>query len=444
MFKPTLIALAFGSMLVIASQPSANAMVFGSADAGNNTLIITMQGKIEPGDTVKLNQFLKTIPATAHIGAWAMNSQGGLVNEAVQLGEIILKNGAMTVLPDNVTCASACFWLFAAGQSRMMVSTAQLGVHGTKDERGREAPESTVDSARFAKQIGIPDSVIVAMVTTPPNEITWLSPRQLTEMGVKIVPPSEQTAMASPSSPTYTPPRAAPPTYAPAPVSPPTPAPVDPTQAFDEGQTERRAYEDWMASLPEGSQFKDGALYWASVRSTKKAAIGCVGPGYTGKPEEKEWAAGCLNAKAKLDPTDYRRLTNASYRDGWNSVPETTNDDVPPKTSPMVASNAPATAFMNGYADRRAYEAWVEALPEGQYKEGAYYWASVRSTPKASMGCYGPGDAGAPDQQDWASGCLAAKSRLDPTDRRRNSEPDYKAGWNSASREIEGPKPWNK
>ena len=72
---------------------------------------------------------------------------------------------------------------------------------------------------------------------------------------------------------------------------------------------------------------------------------------------------------------------------------------------------------MNGYADRRAYEAWVEALPEGQYKEGAYY---------------------------WASGCLAAKSRLDPTDRRRSSEPDYKAGWNSASREIERPKPWNR
>jgi hypothetical protein len=280
-----------------------------------------MRGEIVRGDTAKLLQFLQTLPATAGIDAWAMNSQGGVVNEAVQMAKVILKTDAMTLLPDDATCASACFWLFAAGKSRMMVSTAQLGVHGTTDGQGREAPEGTVDSARFAKQIGIPPSVIVAMVTTPPDDITWLSPRQLTEMRVKIVPPSQETVLAAPPPPTYTPATATPPTYAPAPTRP-TPAAVDPTQAFEQGQTERRAYEGWIASLPEGSQIKDGALYWASVRSTKKAAIGCVGPGYTGKPEEKEWAAGCLNAKAKLDPTDYRRLTNAHYRDGWNSVPD--------------------------------------------------------------------------------------------------------------------------
>jgi len=261
MLKPTLIALSFGSMVAIASQPLANAMGFDSADAGNNTLIITMQGKIEPGDTLKLYQFLKTLPTPARIGAWAMNSPGGAVNEAVQMGEIILKTGAMTLLPDNVTCASACFWLFAAGQSRMMVSTAQLGVHGTKDVQGKEAPEGTVDSARFAKQIGIPDSVIVAMVTTPPDQITWLSPRQLTEMEVKIVPPTQQMALTSPPAPTHTPAPTTPPVYAPAPapVNPPAAAATDPTQAFEQGQSERRAFEAWIAAIPVGSQFKEGA-----------------------------------------------------------------------------------------------------------------------------------------------------------------------------------------
>jgi len=65
------------------------------------------------------------------------------------------------------------------------------------------------------------------------------------------------------------------------------------------------------------------------VRSTKTAVIGCVGPGYTDTAEQREWAAGCLNAKAKRDPIDYRRLTNDYYRDVWNSVPDTEND-VPP------------------------------------------------------------------------------------------------------------------
>jgi hypothetical protein len=105
MLKSALIALAFGSTLAIASQPSGYAMEFGSADAGNNTLIITMRGEIVRGDTVKLHQFLQTLPVTAGIGAWAMNSPGGAVNEAVQMSEVILKTGAMTLLPDDATCA---------------------------------------------------------------------------------------------------------------------------------------------------------------------------------------------------------------------------------------------------------------------------------------------------------------------------------------------------
>jgi len=50
MFKTTFNVLAFGSTLAIASLPAANAMEFGSADAGNNNVFVTMQGKIVPGD----------------------------------------------------------------------------------------------------------------------------------------------------------------------------------------------------------------------------------------------------------------------------------------------------------------------------------------------------------------------------------------------------------
>jgi hypothetical protein len=419
MLKSTLVALAFGTTLAIASQPSANAMEFGSADAGKNTLIITMQGKIEPGDTVKLNQFLKTMPATAHIGAWAMSSQGGVVNEAVQMGEVILKTGAMTLLPDNVTCASACFWLFAAGQSRMMVSTAQLGVHGTKDEQGKEAPEGTVDSARFAKQIGIPDSVIVAMVTTPPDQITWLSPRQLTEMEVKIVPPSQQTASTSPPPPIYTP----------APAAPPTPAPA-PATAFMNGYADRRAYEAWVEALPEG-QYKEGAYYWASVRSTPKASMGCYGSGYTGAPDQQDWASGCLAAKARLDPTDRRRNSESDYKAGWNSASREIAGPKPWNRDPGPTGETEAsTAYQTGLTERTQLETWLRSIGDGPYHSGAAYWLGVRSTPQKVDACY-PGGVASTD--GYTEGCVAAKKMTDPMDYRRTHEPDYKAGWNNYS-----------
>jgi hypothetical protein len=333
MFKTTVSALALLTAMV-AANPS-NAMQFTRVASGNN-VTIHMSGEIDPGDADRFATFMQTLPATDHVVAFTLDSPGGVVGEAMKMGMTIVTNGAATVLPANVTCSSACFWLFAAGQHREMVASAQLGVHGARNSNGTEATDGTVEMARFGHEIGIPDSIIVRLVTTPPNKMAWLTPRELTEMGVEIVSP-KSTAWAVPA-PALPPVASAslPPTSAPAPTTHmPVPASTDPTQAFAQGRADRQAYEAWFVTLPESSQTKEGALYWASVRSTPKAAIGCYGPGYTGTPEQKEWGNGCMMTKNILDPTDYKRLTNPSYRAGWNSVPDTGND-VPPNVSPGV------------------------------------------------------------------------------------------------------------
>src|SRR5262249_15790577 len=62
------------------------------------------------------------------------------------------------------------------------------------------------------------------------------------------------------------------------------------------------------------------ALYWASVRSTKEAAKACFGPGYTGLPDQRDWANGCTTAKNILDATDYCRTHEPDYKDGWKAI----------------------------------------------------------------------------------------------------------------------------
>jgi hypothetical protein len=325
MFK-TRLKSTVAAIALLASLGSANAMTFSQQPVASPDLDVFAQGEIVDGDAARLATFLRTLPATGGTTYLDLNSPGGDVGEAFEMAKVIANSRASTVIHSGGSCASACFWMFAAGQRLWMSNNARLGVHSPSDARtGTETSEGTVDLARLSHKLGIPDSIVVAMINTPPDDMTWLTPNQLAEMGVTVIP-DRVTAMASPPAPSYTPaPASLPapaPAYAPAPAVPHA-ASADPTQAFMEGANERRAYEAWFASLAEGSQFKQGALYWASMRSTKNAAVGCVGPGYTGTADQQQWVAGCQNAKAILAPSDYRRLTNPAYRAGWNSIPDT-------------------------------------------------------------------------------------------------------------------------
>jgi hypothetical protein len=84
------------------------------------------------------------------------------------------------------------------------------------------------------------------------------------------------------------------------------------------------------------------------------------------------------------------------------------------------------TAFAAGAADRTTWEKWFSGL-SGEFRNGAEYWAGVRSRPlpngcEAMLGRQSP---------DFVEGCRVAKTYLDQTDRRLYSEDEYKKGWNS-------------
>jgi hypothetical protein len=119
---------------------------------------------------------------------------------------------------------------------------------------------------------------------------------------------------------------------------------------------------------------------------------------------------------ADLASMDVRVLDPANSKPPAQSAP-------PPATPPSLSKS-----YDEGAADRRAWEAWFDGLTDA-YRDGAEFWAEQRSTPRPGS-CYGPAGR---NLGDWTAGCLAAKRFLDPTDIRRRSEPEYRAGWNSYS-----------
>lgn len=92
---------------------------------------------------------------------------------------------------------------------------------------------------------------------------------------------------------------------------------------------------------------------------------------------------------------------------------------VAPGPMPTPANDA---VFRNGLAARGAWEQWFNSL-DGDYKIGAFYWAGQRSLPH-------PGSCEQMDA-DFLNGCTAAKERLAIPDAMRQTEPEYKLGWNA-------------
>ena len=77
---------------------------------------------------------------------------------------------------------SACILLFAAGSRKIASTGAFIGVHGAADSQGSQTAIALAATTLLAKDLaayGVPASVIGRMVTTPPEQLSRLSPQEI-------------------------------------------------------------------------------------------------------------------------------------------------------------------------------------------------------------------------------------------------------------------------
>lgn len=100
------------------------------------------------------------------------------------------------------------------------------------------------------------------------------------------------------------------------------------------------------------------------------------------------------------------------------------NKNNPDNTKKEIQKNNDKTlssSFSEGKTARESWEDWVNSL-SGDAKKGALFWAQVRSQ-KPLPSCDG--------SIDFAKACFEAQKRLSSFDTRRNSDPEFRSGWNS-------------
>lgn len=194
-------AAALGLLL---SLSAAQAMEFGvrsvhETDGGLET-VLSATGPIEAGDDAKLHRVVAGLPARTVLRGIVLNSPGGLVDEGLALAATIYASH-LDVGVEHA-CASACFFMFAAGHDRFVYATSGVGVHsassGGHDTDG--AKLTTLKMARAMGQYGISASVIGLMVLTLPDKMAWLSDDELRAMGVHILADPHDTILYVPGS----------------------------------------------------------------------------------------------------------------------------------------------------------------------------------------------------------------------------------------------------
>jgi hypothetical protein len=156
---------------------------------------LALTGAIDPGAA---QRFADEVAARGeYVKVVSFNSPGGSVNDAIEIGRLIHDKGFATEVGAGALCASSCPLAFAGGVQRRATSQSAIGVHqvyatqpaGTvlptamraAGNAMSDAQRTTANVTRHLVAMGIDAALWIHALETPPEQLYYLSPRELTD-----------------------------------------------------------------------------------------------------------------------------------------------------------------------------------------------------------------------------------------------------------------------
>jgi len=153
----------------------------------NGVAVLRATGAIAPGDGARFAKWLDE--AGTQPGLVLLNSPGGSVGDALEIGRTLRAAGIDTGLTAGDICLSACPYVLAGGVNRTVDAEAYVGVHQHYFDENMVQPAfmAVEDIQRgqgrvmaFLAEMGIDPLVMQHALVTPPDEIYILLPEELT------------------------------------------------------------------------------------------------------------------------------------------------------------------------------------------------------------------------------------------------------------------------
>lgn len=113
-----------------------------------------------------------------------LDGPGGVLGEALLIGEEVRRRNLSTLVASNHRCASACAVVFLSGRSKYLGAGAAVGLHSASFADGRADPEATELMADYLRKLGVPGNTLRNMARTAPNQIRWLTRDEQRAIGI--------------------------------------------------------------------------------------------------------------------------------------------------------------------------------------------------------------------------------------------------------------------
>lgn len=169
--------------------------VYVARDGGTTSIVIF--GRISPE-----TEGAFASAAAANRGARVvLNSGGGSLTPALNIGRLIRENRMQTYVPDSSGCFSACSLIWLAGTERHIGIGARIGFHAAyvaqQGGPGQVSSSGNAVIGAYLSRLGYNDSAIRLFTAAPPNQIVVVKPAQFAQNGVTV----RQTAARLPPPP---------------------------------------------------------------------------------------------------------------------------------------------------------------------------------------------------------------------------------------------------
>lgn len=158
--------------LFVASSSSAAEITVTKLD-GDKTVFIELTGDIQPGDDDKFRNIAAQNPDAIVL----LDSGGGTIMAAMEIGRIVRLRDYPTVVYSNGYCASACALIWVAGSRRVIFDGGRVGFHASYlDENGSKI-ETGVGNAlvgHYLSQLGFGEKAVIFATSAPPDKLLWI------------------------------------------------------------------------------------------------------------------------------------------------------------------------------------------------------------------------------------------------------------------------------